>query len=496
MTAASTISPDLLRLRHSAEKFYIGFIWVLCLSVIATGYVLKDTWIETSVVALGFSLFTTFFHLRDPISARTRYTLASSVALIWTMLVYNTAGLPDGFVLDMHMIYFILNAIIVAYFCWKTLLIMNVIIVIHHLVFSFLLPQFIWPSDDYSFLHLVLHAIYATITAGAVMWIAYHVYNLFAKNHKTLSALENEEKNRQLLEEEQQKLRVQKEQEAKETLLSLAQSLDEQMGNTLGMVKENADALEDSSQTLHAKAQATVSQGQEASTLSEDALKATQAVASATAELDQSSTEITSRVTASNQTIQQAASHAEETNAIVQTLNDGAERIGEVVTMIQAIAEQTNLLALNATIEAARAGEAGKGFAVVASEVKNLANQTASATDEVNAQIQRIQGDTHKAVNALRNITTAINEVNIMSGDIMSAITQQHDAITHISQNVATTATTTESITSHIKSLQTESNHTLESTDSVKTAAQNIQHSTNNMHDTLSSFIKNLKETA
>src|SRR6267378_1158715 len=121
-------------------------------------------------------------------------------------------------------------------------------------------------------------------------------------------------------------------------------------------------------------------------------------VAAAAEELSSSVTEISRQVTRSSEIASKAVGDAERTNATVQALSTGAEKIGEVVKLIHSIAAQTNLLALNATIEAARAGESGRGFAVVASEVKALANQTAKATEEISAQVAAMQASTSDVV--------------------------------------------------------------------------------------------------
>ncbi len=141
-----------------------------------------------------------------------------------------------------------------------------------------------------------------------------------------------------------------------------------------------------------------------------------------------------------------AASLANVSNDKVAQLGTAADEIGKVVTVIQDIAEQTNLLALNATIEAARAGEAGKGFAVVASEVKELARQTASATEDIAKRISAIQSTTTESVKAIGEIVQAIASVNDVSGTIAAAIEEQSATTKEIARNMSQTATAAETV--------------------------------------------------
>src|SRR4029079_372764 len=131
-----------------------------------------------------------------------------------------------------------------------------------------------------------------------------------------------------------------------------------------------------------------------------------------------------------------AVDEAERTMTAMRSLADAAARIDEIVDVIQWIAAQTNLLALNATIEAARAGDAGKGFSVVASEVKNLANQTAKATEEIGGQISGIQRATKSSVEAIERIFKTIENVNQISTTIASAVEEQGAATQEIARNV------------------------------------------------------------
>jgi methyl-accepting chemotaxis protein len=133
----------------------------------------------------------------------------------------------------------------------------------------------------------------------------------------------------------------------------------------------------------------------------------------------------------------QAVNEARQTTSRVNELGTAATQIGKVTETITEISEQTNLLALNATIEAARAGDAGKGFAVVANEIKDLANQTAKATEEIRAKIESIQHSTGQTVEEIERITTVINEVNDIVSSIASAMEEQSAATRQISQNVS-----------------------------------------------------------
>jgi methyl-accepting chemotaxis protein len=204
----------------------------------------------------------------------------------------------------------------------------------------------------------------------------------------------------------------------------------------LGAVNRTVEDLLATAGSLGVGAVRTVEDASAASVASGEATTNAQAVASAAEELAASIGEISAQIQRTGAIVADAARGTRDADAKINRLAVGAAKIGEVVTLIKAIAEQTNLLALNATIEAARAGEAGRGFAVVASEVKSLAGQTAKATEEIATQVDGIQNATADAVEAIQAISAIMQEVDRYTAAIAAAVEEQGAATGDISRSV------------------------------------------------------------
>jgi methyl-accepting chemotaxis protein len=211
--------------------------------------------------------------------------------------------------------------------------------------------------------------------------------------------------------------------------------------------------LSSSSQQMAAAAEQTISQSEAVAATTEQADRNAQVVASSTSEMASAIGEIARNMQKTREITGDAVRSAESTNIIIAKLGESSQKIGKVVKLITSIAQQTNLLALNATIEAARAGEAGKGFAVVANEVKELAKQTAKATDEIGAQIDAIQADTKTSVQAIADITKIIQQIATISATVASATEEQSSTTTDISRNVTQLASGTKDIGRNILSV-------------------------------------------
>ncbi|REJ57829.1 MAG: methyl-accepting chemotaxis protein [Microcystis aeruginosa DA14] len=233
-------------------------------------------------------------------------------------------------------------------------------------------------------------------------------------------------------------------------LASAVEEFDRTVVDVVSAVTSASTQLEAAAQTLATTAEATQGRSGTVAAASEQASGNVQAVAAATDEMTSSVEEISRQVQHSMQKANAAVAEAKTTDLKVTELLDAASKIGEVVKLITAVAEQTNLLALNATIEAARAGEAGKGFAVVASEVKALAGQTARATEAIGTQIQAMQGATREAAASIQAIGATIVDVADIATAIAAAVEEQGAATREIARNVQEAARGTVEVSSSI----------------------------------------------
>ncbi|MDP2697611.1 methyl-accepting chemotaxis protein [Thalassospira sp.] len=258
------------------------------------------------------------------------------------------------------------------------------------------------------------------------------------------------------------------------TRLQLADEFEKSVGQIVGSVTKSATSMESVSRQMRSAADESSHQATVVAAAADEASANVQTVAAATEELSASIHEISEQVSKSSTIASTAVSEAERANTMVAGLADAADKIGAVVSLINDIASQTNLLALNATIEAARAGEAGKGFAVVAQEVKNLANQTARATDDIAQQVGSIQEETRQTVGAIEKVSETISSINEIATAIASAVEQQGAATAEISGNIQQASAGTNEVSSSIGIVRTASQQTGEAASNVQQGATEL----------------------
>lgn len=250
----------------------------------------------------------------------------------------------------------------------------------------------------------------------------------------------------------------------RDSMLRIAQSA--------SALSASAEELTAVSQQMSGNAEETAVQANVVANASDDVSKRVAVVAASAEEMQASIREISKAANESASVARNAVGAAGSANDTVQRLGESSVGIGKVIKVITSIAQQTNLLALNATIEAARAGEAGKGFAVVANEVKELAKETARATEEIGQKIEAIQSDTRSAVEAIAQIGTIIKEINDISNNIAAAVEEQTATTNEISRNVAEAAGGTGDIAHNIAGVATAAQDTTRGAADTQTASQ------------------------
>lgn len=236
----------------------------------------------------------------------------------------------------------------------------------------------------------------------------------------------------------------------------------------------SASNLNEVSLQLGSAAEETAAQASLVSSASEEVTRNVETVATGAQQMMSAIREIARSANESARVAGQAVSAAQTTNKTIDQLGVSGVEIGKVIKVIASIAQQTNLLALNATIEAARAGEAGRGFAVVANEVKELAKETAKATEEIGSRIQAIQSGTRDAVTVLGEMSHIIHQINDLASVIASAVEEQTATTNEIGRSIGEAAKGTSEITRSISAVAEAARHTSANASETRATAESV----------------------
>jgi len=305
----------------------------------------------------------------------------------------------------------------------------------------------------------------------------------FRKNSLRIQAVEAE---RTKAEEAAERLRTQER-------TRLANEFESAVGVIVHEVTQAAAEMVDAADMMLDNASQAEQFATDVAAASEETSANVQTVATATEELSASINEIASQVAMSSEVVNTAVAEAHDADTLFQGLAESAAKISEIVVLINDIANQTNLLALNATIEAARAGDAGKGFAVVAGEVKNLANQTARATEDITQQIEAIQAETQRTAAAIQSISKTIDRVNEVSSTITSAIEEQGAATGEISHNVQQASDGTNQVNTSVSQIRERSRVTGDTAGQVKDRATLLRQQADVLNEEVHSFLESIR---
>jgi methyl-accepting chemotaxis protein len=295
------------------------------------------------------------------------------------------------------------------------------------------------------------------------------------------------------LESRTQEIKRRGEEEKKEAMQKLATNFDSRTSGIIKSLALAANDLQETATQITAASSNTTNASQIVASAASDADNNVQTVAAATEELAASSGEISRQISNVAEKSSRASLEAENTSKQVNELNAMADSIGDVIGAIKAIAEQTNLLALNATIEAARAGEAGKGFAVVADEVKKLATETANKTIEIDERVARIQSAIRNSVDAVQRIINDVREIDHATGTVASAVEEQNAATSEIGRNVSEASNGTQQVASNILEVQKNAEETGKSAERLDKSAKNLSDISTSLQHEVGEFLSEIR---
>jgi methyl-accepting chemotaxis protein len=275
----------------------------------------------------------------------------------------------------------------------------------------------------------------------------------------------------------------------RQTLERAVSSFQGEVGGVLSALAQASDNLGLTSERMSATAEATTAQATKAAATSEQTTANVSSVAAATSVLASFISHVDRQVLTSTNISTQAVEDARQVDTMVSSLAAATRQIEDVVGLISSIAEQTNLLALNATIEAARAGDAGKGFGVVATEVKALASQTGNATDDIRTKMSDITHATSIAAQAMRKIADTIHQLNDIAAQIAKSVQEQSHATSEIVTNIQQAALGMQGLSESIESLQGVAARTGNAAGEVTTAARNVTEQSGHLQREIGRFL-------
>ena len=281
--------------------------------------------------------------------------------------------------------------------------------------------------------------------------------------------------------------------ERRQAMLQIADRFENRIGGVVATVSSAATELEAAAGTLSASAEEVSAQSVAVAAASEEASTNVHTVAAATEELASTVNEVGRQVEKSAEVAAAALGQARGTSAEVHGLASAAEEIGTIVQMITEIAAKTNLLALNATIEAARAGDAGRGFAIVAQEVKGLADQTARATSQIGVKVAAIQASTQRSVGSISTIAETIETMNAIAGTIAAAVEEQGAATREIAGNLQQAARGTADVNGNITGVSAAAENSSAASTQVLSSAGDLSRQAEMLRASVSEFLAEIR---
>lgn len=454
---------------ESADKMMLMISYGLTLYslVLASWY---DTWAEAIIIGAGSAIALTAIYSLAKGSLLSRVAMASGFMIYTALHIHQAHGM-----IEMHFGVFALLALLLFYRHWLPIVVAAGVIAAHHLVFFYLQTSgsgvWVLESTESGLWIIFLHAAYVIAETGLLVWFASNLNREATQSLELLNVTDLILRN-ECIDLTQRTSGLTAVLKRFDNYTDDVESLAKQVRNSSTQLSDTGEALssitaemKEAAQTQQRETDMIATAVEEMSTAIVEVSRNAEHTAASSNQVDSNAQEATQVSHNTQAAVQKLAEQIADASKTMEALNEQTNRIGSVLDVIRGIAEQTNLLALNAAIEAARAGEQGRGFAVVADEVRTLAQRTQQSTQEIDTMIEQLQAGSHNAVQVIESsrnqaqacvsntqdalalmekVSGATRDINAMNANIAAAATQQSDVIEEISKNLTNILTSSQ----------------------------------------------------
>ena len=465
----------------------LGLVHVPMLAVICA-LLGRDVVANTSACAAFAMIPVALLYAGRPITI-VSFGLAVTLVGQTSLLVLAFSGHP--WQVEMHFYYFAVLAMLSGFCDWRVLALAAVLVSLHHLSLNFIVPDAVYPGGA-DVLRVSVHAIIVVVEVAMLIFIGRTIRNAFAQAAASRQRAEKAVAELERIGGERQQDLVATSKRA-EAMGALLGNFKAEMARSIDVLNRAAYELEQSADTFGTTASSAKERVAAASSASVETTAKVNTVAEAGKELTKTIAEIMATVTQSSRLTTDTVGLANTAQQTIAELTTAASEIGDMTGLINRIAAQTNLLALNATIDAARAGAAGRGFAIVAQEVKVLAAETAKATEDIASKTAGIQNATGRSAQAIAAILGMVRELDLLSARIAGAIDQQAAATREIAENVDAAASSVGHVAESIGSIAATADQAASATTGLRQSAVDLAAQTKAIHERIVGFAENIR---